>query len=490
MGRLRLPANSPRVVVIGAGQGGLSAAIYARLRGYEVLVLEQQSGAGGKARGIQCDGFNLDPGPSIIILPEIYQDVFRAAGKSPEEYLTFKRLDPITRVHFGGEIVDLPAEEHAILGVLTQRSPEDGASLRSLLEKLDRVEPLIRQSIFQHPIDRVWQLADPKLMRFAAQFPVNKTYKQVIDEWFRDPLLRAFFYGFPSYSGQTYHAKSPSGLLIPYYMIRSGVWYPRGGVRAIPEAMEKLAKELGVEFHFNAKVDRIECDGRAIRAVMCGDNRFEADYVISNVDRLTAESWFGKSPSVDPSLSYFTVHWGIRRELPGLAHHMLLVPDKFEQSFSDLYDRTQFPNPPIVYLNATHVLDSNAAPAGCSNLFGVVTVPAVHSHLDWDALAKEQVPTLRRVLAQHGLGFADNEIVFERVQTPPTFESRDGSYRGSLYGPSDSGRLWGMMPLSNRSERARNLFFAGGSVQPGAGLPMVTLSGKFAAGMLPRLAGS
>ncbi|RYG24750.1 phytoene desaturase [bacterium] len=467
------------VVVVGAGQGGLSAAIHLRLKGHQVLVVHDGP-VGGKAAAIGTAGYRLDPGPSIIILPSIYRSVFEAANRKMDDYLRLRRLDPISRVLFEGQQpIDLPADRQQCLDLVREIEPQDRESLATLLDNLDHVAPHIDRSVFSHPYHAAWQLADPHLIATALRFDVRKTYRELVDGMFGSPLLRAFFYGFPSYGGQTYDSKAPGALMIPYYMLQDGVYYPDGGVAAIPASFERLARELGVEFR-QGKATGLRKRNGQITHVELNDEAIEADAVVSNADRLQVYGWLGRDTNVPPSLSYFTVHWGVRRELTELEHHTLLIPKDFEKGFEGLYRRREFPEPPIVYLNATSRHDPTTAPPGCTNLFAVVTSPAQEPHLDWE---RDQSVYRRRIVEEMAkFGMDLGEIDFERIQTPDTFQSRDGNHRGSLYGPDEAHRLFGgLFPLRCRDEEFKNLFYCGGSVQPGAGLPMVTLSGKFAA---------
>ena len=160
------------LVIVGAGQGGLSAAIHARLLGWEVTVIEASEQAGGKAASIAIDGYRLDPGPSIIILPDIYRDVFRRAGRDPEDYVKFDRLDPVTRVFFEGlhEPIDLPASADDAVEALSKHARSDGPALQRLLSTLDRVAPAIERTVLARPIEKWWHLADPRLARAAMAF--------------------------------------------------------------------------------------------------------------------------------------------------------------------------------------------------------------------------------------------------------------------------------------------------------------------------------
>lgn len=460
--------------------GGLSAAIYARLRGWDVLVIEQHDRPGGKAAGIETEGFWLDPGPSIIILTEIYDQVFRDAGRRPSDYLTFHRLDTLSRVMIeGGATIDLPSNADDCVRLLNDLAPSDVPAFRSMMERLDRVAEGVEDAVFRRPILTVRDFARPGLMRFGLQFNPFLSYRKMIDGWFQSPLLRAFFYGFPSYSGQTYDDAAPGALLIPYYMLRRGVSFPNGGVRQIPQAFYRLACELGVKFRFHTRFDSFVSD-REIR--LESGERLVADGVICNIDKLTAL----KQNEPTPSMSYFTLHYGVRGEVGNLDHHNLLVPRRFQDGFDALYSN-RFPNPPIVYVNATQKLDSKAAPPGCTNLFAVVTVPAEGPEIDWASKRAEYRAYVKQRLEVHGLHWSDKDVVFERVQDPPYFQAQHGNYRGSLYGPIQRQRAFGLFPLANWDPQHPRRAFCGGSVQPGAGLPMVTLSGKFAVDCLAKV---
>lgn len=473
-----------RLVVIGAGQGGLSAAVHAQLLGWEVLVLEQNEVIGGKAGGIEIEGYQLDPGPSIVIMTDIYRSVFQAAGRRMEDFLTFTRLDPFSRIWMEGkgEPLDLPSGRESCLKMLQKAVPEDYEGLLRLLLKLDQAADPIKRTIFSKPLHHPWQLADPRLISAASKFNLQLSYKELVESFFSSRLLRAFFYGFPSYSGQSYHSKAAGALMIPYYMIEGGVWWPEGGVAAIPRAFARLGKELGVQFRTGAKVCSLLMEkGRVAGVALESGEVIPCDALISNRDRLSFAKDLGRGEPKRPSSSYCTFHWGVRQVLQHLSHHTLLVPEGFAVGFEELYSQNLPQASPVIYLNST------PAPPGRTCLFAVLTVPAREDHFDWQEAAPRLKQRVRSRLDQWGMGFDDSELDFERIQTPLTFEERDGSCRGSLYGAQESERLWGMLPLKVKDDQIPNLFYAGGTVQPGAGLPMVTLSGRFAAGCLPRL---
>lgn len=474
-----------RLVVVGAGVGGLSAAIHARLAGFDVVVLEKGEAVGGKAAGILQQGYALDPGPSILILTRIYRELFAAAGRQMDDYLKFRRLPVISRVVMEGEpAIDLPADYASCMSILRGLSTVDAEAMERLIERVGKVEPLLWRSVYKHEYSRPWQLLDSALARFGLPLQATTPFKDVVDSLFQSPLLRAFFYGFPSYGGQSYRSPSPGSFLIPYYMLTEGVWVAEGGVRAIPQALMKLATELGVDFEFGTEVTSVETAGRQITQVKTASGHLvKGDAFVVNQDRFTFARHLGRAVTAEPSYSYFTAHWGIRRTFADLQHHNLYVPRTFEDGFQELYSDGRFPRQPIVYVNATAGEDSEAAPVGCSNLFAVVTCP---SRGPGEVSDDEGRLRIREVLSRFGLTWEERDVDFERTQSPRWFEEAHGNYRGSLYGLAERHRHWGMFPAPNRDEQFTNLAYCGGSVQPGAGLPMVTLSGRFAVQALAR----
>ncbi len=471
------------VLIIGAGVAGLSAAIHARLMGHRVLVVEARAVSGGKAAAVETHGFRFDPGPSIVILPKLYEPLFRAAGKEMAQMLPMRRLETLARVFVEGkEPFDLPASRPGVMRAIERISPPDARAFAQLMDRLSEAVPLIEQTIFKQPYEKATQLLDKKLIGVGMKLGMMGEYKSFIDKQFSSPFMRAFLYGFPAYSGQSYRAKALGALSIPYFMLTDGVYYPTGGVGAIPKALEALARELGARFEFGKKVKHLRGDkGRVREVVFEGGESMKVDAVIVGADRLTAETWLGRRPTQEPSYSYFTVQLGLKTKLPALAHHNLFIPDDAARAFRQLYEEQHYPERPVVYVNSVATTDPSAAPAGGSDLLAVVTSPAIRRDLDWKRKAPEFRERLFGLLGSFGLRVPPEAIAVELVQTPLTFNQEFGNFKGSLYGPTEKERLFGgMFPLGNRDPEYGNLTYCGCSVQPGAGLPMAVLSGRFA----------
>jgi diapolycopene oxygenase len=469
-----------RAVVVGAGQGGLSAALALAADGWEVQVLEQRDAVGGKAAPLSVGEFDFDPGPSILILPQVYRSALAAAGADPE-VLRFERLDPVTRVFAGGGTpTDLPASLEGCLDMVGRSSPADRRGLETVFSFADRLAPWIEPWLFGEALSPATRgLVTAGVRPWAP-------YGAEVRRLLATPWLRAVFLGFPSYSGLADTDRGVGPFFIPYYMWKHGVWRAKGGVRAIPAAFRAACEAAGVGFRLGCRVTGLAVEGRRAVAVRTQEGDVGADAVVVNADRPGFEALLGRpAPRAEPATSYFTLSLGLRSPAPGLAHHSLFVPAAFEDALDDLYRRARPPAQPVVYWNDV----SDEAPAGRAMLFAVVTVPALREGVDWG----DEGPRLRaealHSLASCGVAVDEGDIMAEAVQTPATFEARDGNWRGSLYGPGGSARGWSGLGAGQRDPLLRNVFYCGGSVRPGAGLPMVTVSGRMAARLASRMAG-
>jgi phytoene desaturase len=470
------------VIVVGAGMGGLSAAIHSAVLGKRVLVLEQQPEVGGKACQVKQDGYMFDPGPSIVIMPWIYEQVFKHAGEDMRDHLVFERLDPFFSIRAeGGEMIEFPADEKAFFSFIENHFPRDIEAFRRILKLGDDIYPTVKETFFAQVYQSVSDLIDPSFLPLLGHTELLQPFKKPVDAWFSDPLLRAFFYSFPTYSGQTYFSRSPGSFLIPYIMIREGVYYPTGGIGAIPRAFVKLAEKKGVEVRTKTKVSAFLTEGNRVTGVKTGEGEtVSAQTVISNIDKAATLKMLGRPYPRSTSFSYVSVQMGVRKELPGLHLHQSCIPHEYERPYRDLYEKRIYPRHHVLYLNVPSAVDPSFAPAGCANVFAVIPTPAQDPSLDWAVFEKTVVSDVCSELSRYDIHIRQEEIDTVRIQTPRYFEEAHGNYGGSLFGPDEKERpVWGMLPLANTDEMYDNLYYCGGSVQPGAGLPMATLSGKF-----------
>ncbi len=487
-----------RVVVIGAGVGGLSVALELKRHGFDVLVLERNGGIGGKASERTEAGFRWDEGPSILVMPWVYQTLFRASGLDPDAYLRFKRLDPAFRVVLSdGQRLDIPADPEGLRQAFAAIDPQAGDQLPKFLERLDRFAKLIGHAYCDRQFDRWGQVMFSPLMLSAAVISPSQKYAAMIDSYFRSPAIRELLYGFPTYSGFDPNTAPASLALIPWTIIREGVWYPEeGGIAAIPRAIARACRDRGIEIRTNTAVDAIELDGEnRVRGVATSSGFEPADAVVSNGDYLNTFRWLtggrGFTPDherlragdAEPASSFYSIQVGCDRNFDLFAHHLLLLTPGSSRVYDELFGQGRYPADPPIYANVTSITDPADAPAGGCNPFLVIGAPPLppggtHDPGEESRHADGLLATLERAGAT-GL----KASVVTRLDTGPSqWRTKFDLFRGSIYGLGNQHNiLGGSFRPRNDCPEIPGLYFAGGGVQPGPGLPMVVQSGKITA---------
>jgi phytoene desaturase len=492
-----------RVVVVGAGVGGLSAALELRRHGFDVVVLERLDEVGGKAAERREAGFRWDRGPSILVMPWVYRTLLEASGFDPDTLLPLRRLDPAFRtILTDGRPLDIPADPEGLREAFAAIDPADGEALPRFLARMDRFAALIGHAYCDRIVSSWSQVFLSPLLLSAAVVSPAQTYAILIDGYFRSSQIRELLYGFPSYSGFDPQHAPGSLAIIPWTIIREGVWYPEcGGVAAIPRAIAEACRLRGVEIRCGVDVEAIELDaGGQVRAVVTSSGPIEARAVVSNADYVHTFGLLrggrGFTPEVvslreghaEPSGSFFTIELGCDRSWDGWAHHLLVLTAGSRLVYDELYEHGEFPSDPPLYVNVTSATDPADAPPGGSNPFLVVGAPATRpGHEPDDDFEARYADRLLERLEAAGLPGLRASIASRAQFGPVHWRERFRGFRGSIYGLGNAHNILGgsFRPLNYRSDLP-GLYFAGGGVQPGAGLPMVVQSGKLAAARVAR----
>jgi phytoene desaturase len=485
-----------RVVVIGGGIGGLSAAIHLAAAGAHVTVLEQNAAVGGKMSEIAQDGFRWDTGPSVITMRPVFEALFAAAGRNLRDYLTLLPVDPLTRYFYpDGTVLDAAQDAR----VMTERiaamaGSADAEGYRRYLAYARRIHDITGPRFIYGPPPGLLTLARTPLRDMPAVDPL-RTMDASIRRFVADPRLRQLLGRFATYVGASPFLAPATLNVIAHVELSGGVWYPQGGVYAIARALERLARELGVAVRVRTPVQAITTQGGRVTGVRLADGELvNADAVIANVDVATVyERLLPTTPEtrkrlaqiVKPgtSCSGFVLLLGIEGEHSRLAHHNILFNRDYEREFDDIFERGVPPQDPTVYISITSKTDPGHAPPGCENWFVLVNAPPLGQAFDW---TREAAAYRNRVLERMAaFGFeVRGTIRSERMLTPHDLERMTGARRGALYGISSNDRFNALRRPHNRAPDVRGLFFCGGTAHPGGGVPMVTLSGKAAAEMV------
>ena len=485
-----------RVVVIGAGVGGLAAAARLAAAGHEVTVCEQAETVGGKLGVHHRAGFTFDTGPSLLTMPHVLADTFAAAGASMDERLDLVPVDPIARYRFAdGAQVDVPADPQARAAALDDGlSPGAGRDWARFLERGRAIWHAVEQPFLRQPVD-VAALARrlPDLPTIAP----GRTLRGLACGYLADPRLRMMADRYATYAGSD-PRRAPAALAtIPYIESAYGAWYVRQGLGTVAHALEARARELGAAVHTGAEVTAVETTGTRVSGVRVGgarqgstlEERLPADVVVANVDATHLYGALLSGPQAArhhrrltrraPSLSGFALLLGVRGHTPGLAHHNVLFPADYDAEFDALFGRHPRPvRDPTLYVVRPD--DPAVAPVGHEAWFVLANAP-VQGRVDWrvPGATRRYATHLLSVLARRGVDVTDR-LDFLETRSPADLADRTRAVGGAIYGTASHGPRAAFLRPANASP-INGLHLVGGSAHPGGGVPLVLLSAAIVA---------
>lgn len=507
-----------RVVIIGAGVGGLAAGVRLAARGFTVTILEKNPRVGGKLNLWEVPHpsrpaerpFRFDTGPSLLTLPFVFADLFAAAGEDVRAWLPIIKLDPIARFQWGdGTTFNLRAREEDLEAELQRIAPADVAGWKRVADQGRKIWDLSADIFLFHAPEQVLSgkiNGEPgggfnpmgALGMLITPFRIGmfSNFARVIDKHLRSQKLREVMYQYATYSGAS-PFKAPATLaVIPHAEMYYGGWYPAGGMYRIAEQLEALARKLGVTIRTETAVERILIDpaGKA-RGVVRGvrlstGEEIPTDAVVANADvvyayRHLVDPTFrphypdSKLDRLEPGGSGMVLLLGVEGTYPQLAHHTKFMPDDYSSDLRAMFDTRTVPDDPCIYVCASTRTDRTQAPDGCENLFVLCSAPAIDGKLDWSVegprYEQRVIDTLER---KWGLTDLGRRIVVRRRMTPVELRAEYNANAGSIYGLGSNSRRAAFLRPPNRDGRIKGLYFAGGATHPGGGLPLVASSGK------------
>ncbi|MBL8155154.1 MAG: phytoene desaturase [Anaerolineae bacterium] len=483
------------ILIIGAGIGGLSAAIHLAAAGKRVLILEQNTAVGGKMSEWTAQGFRWDTGPSVITMRHVFEELFSAAGKRLEDYLTLLPVEPLTRYFFpDGTLLDFTRDLPALLRQIEQIDARDVEGFLNYLSYVARLHRITGPVFIYDEPPRPGSLlrVHPRDMLHVDAW---RSMDRAIRSFVHSPQLRQLLGRFATYVGASPYRAPATLNVIAHVELNGGVWYPQGGIYAIARAMERLALELGVEIRTGTWIDQILVkDNRAAGVVLADGRTISGEAVIANVDVATVyehllprtaqtEKRLRKLSRIEPSCSGFILMLGVEGQHPQLAHHNIFFSRDYPGEFRDIFERQRPPDDPTIYVAITSKADPDHAPAGHENWFVLVNAPACTPDFDWREAQQSYREVVLDRLREYGLDIR-RSIRVERILTPADLETMTGARRGALYGSSSNNPLAAFLRPHNQDPLIRNLYYAGGTTHPGGGVPMVTLSGKLAARLI------
>jgi diapolycopene oxygenase len=491
-----------KVGIIGSGLAGLSAACTLAARGHSVTVFEKNPWLGGKAAQLSEKGFRFDMGPTILIQPSVLRKVFEEAGRRMEDYVPMVRLDPQWRCFFeDGNTIDLMDDSTAMAANLEAVWPKMGAGYLKFLDQSKQLHSISDRFFFWRSIGSMRDTMDVKgafdinVLKDVMRMRLGKTVAEVIRENIPDPNTAQMLDHFVQYVGSSPDASPAILCAIGHMQMEEGIWYPLGGTRAVPEALVKLARELGVEFHAETDVSKITTSaGRVTGLVTTHGLAYSFDAIVSNEDAVrthrelvggAAARTFEHKREYEPACSGVVLYLGLNKRYEHLAHHDFVFSRDPHEEFHAIYEQGIPAPDPTCYLAATSATDPTSAPDGGEALYVLVHTPYLRPGQDWN----EMFPGYRQVILDKlkrtaGLTDIEERIVFEAHLTPQDIHERYRVLDGAIYGISSHGVFNGAFKPANRSKELKGLYLAGGAAHPGPGMPMVMMSGWIAADSL------
>ncbi|MCX7929315.1 MAG: phytoene desaturase family protein [Chlorobi bacterium] len=483
-----------RLIVVGAGLGGLSLALRAVSAGWQVTVLERSHQAGGKMNILAQDGYRFDTGPSLITLPHVFRQMFEECGVGTGS-LRFRRLQPLTQYRFpDGERITYPDKLPAIASMLERLEPDGGRGYWRLMATAAKLFELSQRTFFQSsPFELPTSRQLQALVRSLRWFPLRNAwgnYSRTVERHIHSSYIRQIFNRYPTFVGSSPYRSPATLLVIPYLEFAHGGWYVDGGLYRIIETILGALRERGVMIATNADVVSIIERNRRVRGVcLASGDVVEADVVAFNGDATRAHTLLGMPPPPrlpERSMSGVVFLIGLRRQLPAdVFHHTIAFSTDYRREFVELFDRMEFPSEPTVYLNVTSKTDSTTAPPSGETLFVMANAPAVEGR-QWEHAIPMLWERMMRVLERSGIHIVESDIAVRSVWTPEHFERTYGMPGGSIYGFASHSYRTAFLRHPLRDRNVRGLYYVGGSTHPGGGTPMVVLSSKLVFDLIKR----
>lgn len=485
-------------VVVGAGFGGLAAAIRLRAMGHDVVVLEATEQAGGRASVFHRGGHVFDAGPTVITAPYLIDELFTALGRDRRDYVDLLPVDPFYRVVFpDGARFDYVGEEDRILAQIAELSPRDVDGYRRMANHAREIFDIGYTKLADAPFDRLSDMLRiaPQMMRLRS----DRTVWQLACKYLRDPRLRQVFTFQPLLVGGSPLRTSSIYLLIHWLERKWGVFFPKGGTGALVAAMVRLLNDVGVEVRMNSPVEHIDVDpaGKATGVLLADGQRIAADGVVCNADpsfvytRLIDAKH--RPTHTDrrvarrtPSMSLFVTYFGAKGQTKDLAHHTILLGQRYEGLLDDIFVKKKLADDFSLYLHRPTATDPSLAPEGDDTHYVLSPVPNLRGGQDWATEAPRYQQRLIDALEKSSIPNLNARIVEPFSVDPRYFAEKMRSVDGAAFGLEPTLLQSAYFRYHNASEDVRGLYFVGASTHPGAGVPGVLNSARVLERVVPR----
>ncbi len=477
-----------KAVVAGSGIAGLASAIRLRNKGYSVLVLEKNAYPGGKLTQLSGNGYRFDAGPSLFTMPNLVTELFEISGKNPKDYFDYDQLDVLCNYFYeDGTRISAYKEIDRFAEEIDRNTKDSAEKVKKHLNKSKFIYRATEEQFLNRSLHKVRSFLSFSTVVSILKLPflnIFRTMNQVNEKMFADSKTIRLFNRYATYNGSNPY-KAPGILnIIPHLEFGLGAYLPKNGMHQITNSLVQLATDIGVEFRFDEEVISIETEGNKAKSVRTKAGNYEGDIVVCNADIHTVYEKLipsaKKLAQVDKqerSSSALILYWGIGKEFPELDVHNILFTEDYKTEFDHLFESKTITQDPTIYINITSKKLKEDAPEGKENWFVMINVPSVYGQ-DWDTMIAEARKHILSKLSRNLGTDIEPLIEFEEQLTPQLIQDKTNSYKGSLYGTSSNNRFAAFFRHKNFSSEFKNLYFCGGSVHPGGGIPLALSSAK------------
>ncbi len=480
--------SSKKVIVIGAGIGGLSSAALLAKHGFSVCVVEKNEQPGGRARVYSKDGFIFDMGPSWYLMPDVFTRYFTLFDKRAEDFYQLKRLDPNYRVFFGNaKTLDIPADRKELMKLFDSITPDGGAKLDKYLEHAKEQYDIAMQDFMYRDYTSIFNFLSWRIITKGTRLRILDNIDAYVSRYFSDPDIRKIFeYTMVFLGGSPYNTPALYAIM-SHVDMELGVWYPLGGMGMLVKALHDLGEQHGVEYRYNEPVRQVTVNGNNTAcAVVTDAGTIRGDIVVINADYQHAETAllpsrfrtygdsFWNKKIMGPSA--FILYLGLGRKVDGLVHHNLFLEPSWDNHFRQIFDEPAWPDRFSYYVSCPSKTDSTVAPDGCENIF--ILVPVAPGLEDTDEV---RIRYCDRVLDHLDSLLGDNlrkDILVKRIYAHRDYIKDYNAFRGTALGLSHTLLQTAVFRPAHKSKKVKNLFYTGSYTHPGVGVPMVMIASQ------------
>lgn len=487
-----------KVTVIGAGVAGLASAIRLQHAGYQVNLYEKESTPGGKMNQIEMDGYRFDLGPTIVMMPEMYREVFELCGRDPDDYIPMEKLDPMYQVYFSKDPsnpINVSSNLIEWTKTLESFSKEDATGFYNYLSDIYKGYNVAMDSIIQRPFRKQSDFYNLSMLKKGMTMKAGGSAHQFMGNYIKNPRLKQIISFQTLYIGIS-PIKSPSFYtMIPMIQFLYGIWFIKGGMYTMATSMEKLFLELGGTVHYNTPIDEVLIENKQAIGVRTNQETIKSDYVLCNADfpyamKHLVQNKHAKGKYTDRKIdkmkytcSCMVMYLGMDRKYDDIEHiHNFIFDEDLEKNMHDIFAGNKLKQASF-YMYIASKLDPTLAPEGKDGLYIMMPVSNVATaHYEWndETVAEYRTYILNTLKSIKGFENIENEIVSERCFTPLDLESKFNAYNGAAFGLLPNMLQSSHLRPQSKAKNCSNLYFTGSSTHPGAGVPIVLMSAKIA----------